>query len=63
MAQRTAMALNAFLHGVCSDDFDSNDQEALQDVLLDYFTDSVPGNDDSDSEFDSSDEEPTISQW
>ena len=57
MARRTASALNAFLHGVCSDDFNPGDQDALQDVLLDYFTDPTPGdNDDSDSESDLSDD-------
>ena len=57
MARRTASALNAFLHGVCSDDFDPGDQDALQDVLLDYFTDTAPGDNDSDSEFDLSDDD------
>ena len=32
MTRRTASALNAFLHGVCSDNFESGDQHALQDT-------------------------------
>ena len=57
MAWKTASALNALLHGVCSTDFNPGDQEGLQDVLLDYFTDSVhvttnsgSSDEDSDSE-------------
>ena len=38
MAQRTTKFFNALLHGVCLTDFDCQDQEGLQDVLLDYFT-------------------------
>ena len=36
--------------------FDPGDQDALQDVLLDYFTDPTPGDNDSDSESDLSDD-------
>ena len=53
MARRTASVLNAFLRGVCSDNFESGDQHALQDVLFHYFTDAPRGDNDSnsDSEF------------
>ena len=36
MATRTASVLNAFLHCVSSEDFDSGDQHALQDVFRQY---------------------------
>ena len=48
MAKRTAGALNALVHGVCLDDFESCDQDALQDVLFEYFTD-PKDSDDGDS--------------
>ena len=38
MAGRAAKALNMVLHGVCSNDFHSEDQDSLQDVFHDYFT-------------------------
>ena len=52
MARRTAKALNAFIHSVCSD-FDPADQNALQDVLLDYFTEPVHRDSDDDSDIES----------
>ena len=63
MARRTAKALNAFIHGVCLEDFDPADQNALQDVLLDYFTEPVhrDSDDNSDIESDCSDIDPSTS--
>ena len=60
MARRTASALNAFLHGVCSDDFESGDQHALQDVFFDYFTDELRSNNDSTNSDSDSSEDDTI---
>ena len=63
MARRTAKALNTFIHSVCSEDFDPADQNALQDVLLDYFTDPVhrDSEDNSDIESDCSNIDPSTS--
>ena len=56
MARKTAQALNALLHGISSSDFDSQDKEGFQDVLLDYFSDSARAtrmSDSSDEDYDS----------
>ena len=52
MARRTATVLNVFLHGVSSEDFDSADQDTLQDVLFDYFADAAPSDKENYSESD-----------
>ena len=58
---RTAKALNAFIHGVSSEDSDPTDQSVLQDMLLDYCPDSVhhDSKDNSDIESDCSDINPS----
>ena len=50
-------ALNAFLHGVCSDNFESRDQYALEDIFFDYITDASCGNNGSNTDSDFSEDD------